>query len=804
MKEQIYSLIEKYVDVEDDYSQYKRELISDYITALVSREVSINARKEVLNGKAKFGISGDGKEIPQIAMAKVFRKGDWKAGYYRDQTFMFAKNIATVADYFAQLYSDSSNDPFSGGRQMNCHFATPTVDGDGNFLNLKELHNVSSDISCTAGQVARAIGHAFASKVFRSFEDQSQFGDLTDNGNEVCFFTIGEGSTSEGPFWEMMNAAGVLDIPLVAIVWDDGYSISVPVELQTTKSSISKALEGLLIDESGKGIHIYVAKAWDYQELCLVFQKAANIARKKHKAVLIHVQECTQPLGHSTSGSHERYKSKERLAWEAEYDCIAKMEEWLISNALLSNVDIDQIRSSTKEYVKEEVKKAWRNFNDPIKFVYEEIKTLLTEIKNKHPEYSDLSEEVSHFNKLVNPHFSEIHSTAKRIKFLLLKLGVTHAELNEFISKNEIRADIKYHTHLHSHTPKAALSIPAILPTYDESSAEETGYKIINKYFDHAFTKYPNLIAFGEDLGKIGDVNQGFAGLQTKHGDHRIMDTGIREWTIIGQALGSAMRGLKPIVEIQYLDYLAYAFSPLSDDLATLRFRSNGIQAAPMIVRTRGHRLEGVWHSGSPMGIILSGMRGIYLCVPRNFVQAAGMYNTLLKSDDPGIVIECLNAYRLKEQVPSNLAEITIPLGMAEILREGHDITVVTYGACVKICLQAAVLAEKMGIQIEVIDVQTLMPFDLEQTITYSLQKTNKILFVDEDVPGGATAYMMREVLEKQGGFKYLDSAPRCLSGAEHRTPFGSDGDYYSKPNVETVFEMVYEIMKDVDPNRFK
>ncbi len=803
MKEQIYSLVEKYVDVESDYSEYKRELISDYITAVLSREVSINARKEVLTGKAKFGISGDGKEVPQLAMAKVFKKGDWKAGYYRDQTFMFAKNLCTVSEYFAQLYSDSDNDPFSGGRQMNCHFATPIIDIDGNFLHLSEMYNISSDVSCTAGQVARAVGHAYASKLYRSPSFEGKYPDMSQNGNEVCFFTIGDGSTSEGPFWEMMNAAGVLDIPLVAIVWDDGYSISVPVEYQTTKSSISKAMEGLLTDESGKGIHIYVAKAWDYQELCIVFQKAADIARKQHKAVLIHVQECTQPMGHSTSGSHERYKSKERLQWEADYDCIAKMEEWMVGNAILTYEDIDSIKSRTKEYVREEIKKAWNNYFDSVRILYSEIKGLFQGIKDKYTSFPEITEEVNVYNKLINPHWSEVHAAAKRMKFLLRTRGLKNEELNEFISKNDIRADIKYHTHLHSHTPKAALSVAPVWPVYDETSIEETGYKIINRFFDISFEKYDNLIGFGEDVGNIGDVNQGFAGLQAKYGSDRITDTGIREWTIVGQAIGSAMRGLRPIAEIQYLDYLAYAYSPLSDDLATLRYRTNGIQSSPVIIRTRGHRLEGIWHSGSLMSIITGGMRGIYLCVPRNFVQAAGMYNTLLKSDDPGIVIECLNAYRLKEKVPVNLGEVTIPLGMPEIVHNGTDVTVVTYGACVRVCLEAAHLAEKAGISAEVIDVQTLMPFDLEHIISNSLKKTNKILFVDEDVPGGATAYMMQQVIEGQNGFKYLDAAPRCLSASEHRTPFGSDGDYYSKPNPESVFEMIYEIMKDVQPDKF-
>lgn len=803
MKEQIYTLVEKYVDIESDYSEYKRELISDFITAVLSREVSINARKEVLTGKAKFGISGDGKEVPQLAMAKVFNKGDWKAGYYRDQTFMFAKNLSTVGEYFAQLYSDSNNDPFSGGRQMNCHFATPLVNDQGDFLNLSEQYNISSDVSCTAGQVARAIGHAYASKLFRSSSYKGKYPDMSDNGNEVCFFTIGDGSTSEGPFWEMMNAAGVLDIPLVAIVWDDGYSISVPVEYQTTKSSISKAMEGLLIDESGKGIHIYVAKAWDYQELCIVFQKAADIARNQHKAVLIHVQECTQPLGHSTSGSHERYKSKERLQWEAEFDCIAKMEEWMVSNAILSYEDIDAIKTRTKEYVKEEIKKAWNKYSDASKLVYNDIKSLFGIIKDQFESFPEIQQEIILFNKLINPDYSEIHAATKRMKFLLRTRGKHNSELDEFISRNDIRAELKYHTHLHSHTPKAALSVPAVWPSYNDDSGEDTGYKIINRFFDLAFEKHDNLIGFGEDVGNIGDVNQGFAGLQVKYGKDRITDTGIREWTIVGQAIGSAMRGLRPIAEIQYLDYLAYAYSPLSDDLATLRYRTNGIQSSPVIIRTRGHRLEGIWHSGSLMSIITGGMRGIYLCVPRNFVQAAGMYNTLLKSDDPGIVIECLNAYRLKERVPSNLGEVTIPLGMPEVLQKGSDITVVTYGACVRVCLEAAHMAEQAGISTEVIDVQTLMPFDLEHVISNSLKKTNKILFVDEDVPGGATAYMMQQVLEVQNGFKYLDSAPKCLSGSDHRTPFGSDGDYYSKPNPESVFEKIYEIIKDVQPDKF-
>jgi pyruvate/2-oxoglutarate/acetoin dehydrogenase E1 component/TPP-dependent pyruvate/acetoin dehydrogenase alpha subunit len=802
MKEQIYAMLDKFVAIEDDFSHYKKELITDYITALLSREVSYICRKEVLTGKAKFGISGDGKELPQLAMARAFEPGDWKAGYYRDQTFMFAKNLSTVREYFAQLYADQANDPFSGGRQMVCHFATPTIDRDGNFKDLASEYNVSSDVSCTAGQVARGIGHAFASKVFRSL-DNRKFDKLSNNGNEVTFFTIGDGSTSEGPFLEMVNAAGVLDIPLVISIWDDGYAISVPVEFQTTKSSISKALEGFLIDEKGRGLHIYVAKAWDYQELCLVYKKAAKIAREQHKAVIIHVQECTQPQGHSTSGSHERYKTKERLLWEQENDCIGKMEEWMLSNAILNHDEIAELKSSAKEYAKTEAKKAWNDYYEPVQIAYNTHLQEITNLTVKYPTITKLKEEYQIVKKMINPFMSELTASAKRVQFVLRSYGIKEDYINNFINITSISADLHYHTKLYSDTPKAAINVMPVKAKYADDAPIATGYQIINQFFDSAFAKHDNLIAFGEDLGKIGDVNQGFVGLQEKYGSHRIMDTGIREWTLIGQALGSAMRGLKPIVEIQYLDYLAYAFSPMSDDLATLRYRTNGIQVSPMIVRTRGHRLEGIWHSGSPMGMITSSMRGVYLCVPRNFVQAAGMYNTLLKSDDPGIVVECLNAYRLKESVPENLADITIPLGVPEILHQGSDITLVTYGACVRVCEEAIKLANENKISVELIDVQTLMPFDLEGIIVESIKKTNKILFVDEDVPGGATAYLMQQVLQGHNGYKYLDASPVCLSASDHRPPYSTDGDYFTKPNTESVFEAIYQIMSDYNPSKY-
>lgn len=800
MQEKIYALLEKFVDVEEDFSNFKREVIQDFITAVISREVSYLARKEVLTGKAKFGITGDGKELLQIAMAKSFQKGDWLAGYYRDQTFMLAKGLMSIEDYFFQLYADCDNDPFSGGRQMNNHFSTPTYQENGDWLPLKETYNVSSVVSCTAGSVARALGHAFASKVFRNLDEKS-LSEFSDNGNEVCFLSIGDGSTSEGPFWEMMNAAGVLDIPLVAVIYDDGYAISVPIEYQTTKSSISKALEGLLIDESGKGIHIIVAKAWDYQELCLAFEKASQLARKKHKAVLLHIQECTQPQGHSTSGSHERYKSKERLDWEREYDCNFKMEEWLIKNGLLSENDVISIHDEAKNYVREVVKKVWRAYEDPILEDLEGLKELIKDLPDEAKAIPEVAEVRSEIKKLVNPFKSELHSIARKVRNALQYNGMYSEALSTYLGKKQISADLNYHNKLYSETPLAALNVVPVKPVYRSDSQMKTGYQIINKFFNSAFEKRNNLIAFGEDLGKIGDVNQGFAGLQEIFGENRIMDAGIREWTLVGQALGASMRGLRTIVDIQYLDYLAYAYSPLSDDVATLRYRTDGIQRCPMIVRTRGHRLEGIWHSGSPMGMILNGMKGIYLCVPHNFVQAAGFYNTLLDSDDPGIVIECLNAYRLKEMEPENLVDIRLPLGVPDILVQGSDITLVTYGACVRVVLKAAEMLKKFNIHCEVIDVQTLMPFDTEHTISHSVKKTSKVLFIDEDLPGGATAFMMREVLEVQGAFKYLDAAPRCLSAKDHRTPYGSDGDYYTKPNPDSVFELVYEMMKEYKPH---
>ncbi len=781
------------LNTSDDFIDFKKSVLHDFWLAQVSRECSVSGRKEVLTGKAKFGIVGDGKEVAQIAMAKAFQKGDWRSGYYRDQTLVMALDYCSVEDFFAQLYADINNDPFSGGRQMNSHFATPIIDKDGEWLNLMNQHNSSSDVSCTGGQMARGLGLALASKLYKDidFENKHNF---SSNGNEVSFCTIGDASTSEGVFWETMNSAAVMGVPLVCAVWDDGYGISVPIELQTVKASISKALEGFLIDENGEGIYIFTCKAWDYQELCTVFEAATKLARKNHRPALIHVQEVTQPQGHSTSGSHERYKSKDRLDWEKDFDCIKKMGEWMVLNAFATQEELEKISQDAKEYVKECRISAWKKYTDPIKLKSEQFAAIIAQAKEKKS-----SERILHIENelktIINPVYSEIYQLARRLKFELNFLQISIPTLDLFIEEAKDYGNEIYGSHLYSETKYAAINVAEVKPTFDSHSEELNGYQVINKYFDLVLEKYPQVIAFGEDVGHIGDVNQGFAGLQEKYGSHRVFDAGIREWTIMGQAIGAAMRGLRPIAEIQYLDYMIYAASPLADDLATLRYRSNGIQKSPAIIRTRGHRLEGIWHAGSPMGMILNSMKGICLCVPRNMVQAAGMYNTLLKSDDPGIVVECLNGYRLKEKLPTNLSDFTVAFGKPEILSTGEDVTIVSYGSTLREVTKALPTLIKAGISAEVIDVQTLMPFDLEGIILQSLKKTNRILFVDEDVPGGATSYMMAQVLDAQNGYKYLDAKPMILCGKDHRTPFGSDGDYFTKPYAEDIIEIVYEIL---------
>lgn len=778
--------------------EYRDIVLHDFWISLISREASILGRKEVLNGRAKFGILGDGKELPQVAMARAFAKGDWRSGYYRDMTFMFARGLATLEDFFAQLYADTVHDPFSGGRQMNNHFATPLLDDNGDWLDQNELYNVSSDISCTAGQMARALGISLASKKYRKFDiEGSKF---SNKGDEVSFVTIGDSSTSEGVFWETMNAAAVMKVPLLVAVWDDGYGISVPVEMQTVKGSISKALEGFLVDENGDGIHIYTVKGWDYVDLCTTFEHVAKKVREQHIPAIIHVQELTQPQGHSTSGSHERYKSPERLQWERSHDCIVKMEEWVVDQGLATQKEIDQLKVDAVEFAKNAKDKAWSNYKSTLSPHLITIKEIYSELPAE-VKTEGIIELEKDLKNTPNISFSEVVANARKLSIQLKRFqSLNLSKLDEFIADSFQLANQKYHTHLYSETKYAALSVPAVAPQYDINPQITTGYQALNSYFDQILATMPEVIAFGEDVGQIGDVNQGFAGLQEKYGDYRVFDTGIREWTIMGQAMGASMRGLRPIAEIQYLDYLAYAFSMLSDDLATLRYRSNGMQRAPMIVRSRGHRLEGVWHAGSPMGMIINAMQGIYLCVPRDMVQAIGFYNTILKSDDPAIIIECLNGYRLKENLPTNLLEYTVPLGVPEILQEGHDITLVTYGSCIREAMKGIELLKPFNISVELIDARTLMPFDLEGIIVNSLKKTNRIVFLDEDVPGGATTYMMNEVLEKWNGYKYLDSKPVTLSAHNHRTPFGSDGDYFTKPNAEDVFDTIYAIMQEIRP----
>jgi pyruvate/2-oxoglutarate/acetoin dehydrogenase E1 component/TPP-dependent pyruvate/acetoin dehydrogenase alpha subunit len=776
------------------------DIINDFKVCCISREASILARREVLTGKAKFGIIGDGKEVAQVAMARAFKQGDWRSGYYRDQTFMFALELASVEDFLAQLYADPENDPFSGGRQMNSHFATPSIDENGEWTDHKKLYNISADVSCTAGQMARGLGLALASKKYRNSNNLKKGTKFSDQGNEVCFCTIGDASTSEGVFWETINAAGVMQVPLAVSVWDDGYGISVPIEYQTTKASISDALRGMEKQEGTNGILIYKAKGWDYETLINIYAEGIEKVRKEHIPALFHITEVTQPQGHSTSGSHERYKSKERLEWEKEMDCIDKMEQWMIEKGIATKEELSIIRKAAKKYVKTCRDRAWKAYNVPVKEKMSALKAIYEEL----PDTPDLNALKKELDMMSAPIISEVTQNARRVYFQLLgSESVSAKKIKEWIDNAYEDAHKNYHSHLYSNSQYSALQVPVIPPTYSDQSPLKNGYEILNTFFDKAITRDSSIYAFGEDVGQIGDVNQGFAGLQKKHGETRVFDTGIREWTIMGQAVGMAMRGLRPIAEIQYLDYLIYGLEPLSDDLATVRYRSNGQQKAPAIIRTRGHRLEGIWHSGSPMGMIINALRGMYVLVPRNMVQAVGMYNTMLQSDDPAIIIECLNGYRLKERLPENIGEYTVPLGVPETLQEGSDITLVTYGSCVRVAQDGIKLLEKVGISVELIDVQTLLPFDLEHRIVNSLQKTNRLVVMDEDVPGGASAFILKEILETQNGYRYLDSAPTTLTAHAHRPPYGSDGDYFSKPNPEDVFDVIYKLLYEAEPGRF-
>jgi pyruvate/2-oxoglutarate/acetoin dehydrogenase E1 component/TPP-dependent pyruvate/acetoin dehydrogenase alpha subunit len=780
------------------FESFKDSVLHDYYIACLSRETSLLARKEVLTGKAKFGIFGDGKEVAQVAMAKFFKPGDWRSGYYRDQTFMFAIESANPQQYFAQLYADPNleREPFSMGRQMISHYSSRNVGNDGEWLSLVNLKNTATDMAPTAAQMPRSLGLAFASKMFREVESLKQFIHLSNNGNEVCFATIGDASTTEGHFWETINAAGVLQVPLVIFVWDDGYGISVPTEYQTTKGSISKALKGFEKEPGTNGFYIATVKGWDYMGMVEAFEEGVSLSRETHTPVLFHVQELTQPQGHSTSGSHERYKSQERLSWEREWDCLKKMRTWILENSLGDAERLEMIEADARNNVKASRDKAWHEYLSPIKVQVAETNAVFEELISKQPEKS------SELTQIINSLISNNEPLRRNVlqtlyKGIILSNEDIAVNARNYYKKAQSENYELYNTFLTDTSPKSALKVPHIAPIVTNDAPLLNGYQILNRYFDQLFANNPKVMAFGEDLGKIGDVNQAFAGLQKKYGKERIFDTGIRELTIMGQGIGLALRGLRPIAEIQYLDYLIYGLQPLMDDVASLQYRTGGQQSCPIIVRTRGHRLEGIWHSGSPTGMIINSLRGMHLCVPRNMVQAAGMYNTLLKSNDPAVVIESLNGYRIKERLPENISEMTVPLGVPEILKRGDDITIVSYGSTIRVVKEAIKLVKPLGISCELIDVQTLLPFDIHHIILKSLQKTNRIVFVDEDVPGGASAYMFNKVMEEQNGYRYLDVSPRTITGKEHRPGYGSDGDYFSNPNAEEIATVLQEMMKE-------
>lgn len=781
------------------FESFRNEVLKDYKIACISREASLLGRKEVLTGKAKFGIFGDGKEVPQVAMAKFFKAGDFRSGYYRDQTFHFAIGQSTVRQFFAQLYADPDvkNDPNSAGRQMVSHFCTPFTDENGEWLDLANRKNISSDIAPTAGQMPRALGLAHASKSFRNIKQLKSFQHLSNNGNEVCFVTIGDAATSEGPFWETINAAGVLQVPLAVFVWDDGYGISVPKKLQTIKASVSDVLSGIQKDEYSNGFNIYKVKGWDYAGMCEAFEEGIRIAREQHIPVLFHVEEITQPQGHSTSGSHERYKSTERLEWERQWDGLKKMKEWMLANQLATDTEIDELEAAAKNFVRDEKTKAWEDYLAPIKKQVSQSVDLITNLINAIPERSSSLQSLA---ETLNANREPLRRDVMKTLHAAIDLcGDNDAAfwIKDYYNDLLKESESLYSSHLYNEGNKSALKVKEVKAEYRADAPTVNGFEILNKYFDALFTNNPFVIAFGEDLGFIGDVNQGFSGLQARHGEQRIFDTGIRELTIMGQGIGLALRGLRPIAEIQYLDYLLFGLQPLSDDVATTHYRTKGQQSCPVIVRTRGHRLEGIWHSGSPMGMVINSLRGMYVCVPRNMTQAVGMYNTLLKSNDPAIIIECLNGYRLKEKLFSNPLEFTVPLGVPEIIREGEDVTIVTYGSVVRIVQEAAQSLAPLGISCEIVDIQTLLPFDIHHIILESLKKTNRIVFVDEDVPGAAAAFMFNKVMEEQGGYKYLDVAPKTITGKEHRPPYGSDGDYFSKPNAEEIETVIRNMMKE-------
>ena len=784
----------------------KEEIIKDYRIAYQSRQASLLGRREVLTGKAKFGIFGDGKEVPQLAMARAFQKGDMRCGYYRDQTVMFALNMSNIQQFFAQLYAhtDADAEPASAGRQMNGHYATRTLNNDGSWKNLTTDYHSSADVSPTASQMPRMVGLAYASKLYRQLPELHHLTNFSNKGNEIIFGTIGDASTSEGMFWESINAVGVLQAPLLMSVWDDGYGISVPIHFQTTKGSISKALSGFAHNGEANGYDMYSVKAWDYPALLETYQRAAERVRKHHIPALVHVIEVTQPQGHSTSGSHERYKSPERLEWEKKYDCITQMRNWMITNGIATAEQLDAFETEDKKLVNQAKKNAWDNYIKDIISEIKEVDNLISQMENGSPNATNLQNIRSELTKIAEPFRKDI-LVAIRKALLVTKNEYNHSRnaLQSWKKKSLQNNHQRFGSHLHSESKESALLVPEIKPTYDSEPKIVDGREVLQACFDAALGRDPRVIAFGEDVGKLGDVNQAFAGMQEKYGVLRVSDTGIRECTIVGQGIGMAMRGLRPIAEIQYLDYLLYALQIISDDLSTVQYRTKGGQKAPLIIRTRGHRLEGIWHSGSPMGAIINAFRGTYVLTPRNMTQAAGFYNTLLKSDEPGLIIEVLNGYRLKEKLPSNIGEFTLPIGVPETIKTGKDLTLITYGANCKIATDAAAILAELNIDIEVIDAQSLLPFDIHHNIVKSLQKTNRLVVLDEDVPGGASAYILQQILVVQNGYRWLDSAPTTISAKPHRPAYATDGDYFSKPNLEEIVETIYAIMHESNPKAY-
>ena len=787
------------------FDTFKSSVLEDYKMACLSREASLMGRKEVLTGKAKFGIFGDGKELAQLAVAKNFKNGDFRSGYYRDQTWMLASGITTLEQYFAQLYAipDVNEEPASAGRQMNGHFASRSLDEAGHWKNLSEQKNAASDTSPTASQMVRAVGLAQASKMYRNNPELKNYSNFSTNGNEVIFTSIGDASTSEGVFWEAVNAIGVLKVPAAISIWDDGYGISVPKKYQTTKGSISESLSGMKLNDNGEGFDIYVVKGWDYVSLCETYEKGIQKIRETHIPAIFHIIEVTQPQGHSTSGSHERYKSTERLDWEKEFDCIRQMRLWIIANALATDEELAAIERTAKDEVNTAKKNAWKKYADPIKNEIQAVNTLLDNLYNE-TQKSEIIEAKNNLNAALDPFRRDIMKAIhKSLRACIGNQTEAKNQLNQWLAEQYAINKDRYSSHLYSESDLNALKIEEVPAIYADEPNYLNGFEIINKCFDNLFTKYDNVVAFGEDVGKIGDVNQGFSGLQEKYGKHRIFDVGIREATIMGQAIGLAMRGIRPIAEIQYLDYLIYGLQPLVDDLTTLQYRTKGGQKAPCIIRTRGHRLEGIWHTGSPMGMMLHSLRGMYILTPRNMTQAAGYYNTLMKCDEPAIVVECLNGYRLKENLPENLADFCLALGKIEVLEKGTDITMISYGSTLRICAEAIEFLNEHNISVELIDAQSLFPFDINHDCIQSLKKTNRLVIVDEDVEGGASSYILQKVLEEQNGYQYLDAKPLTITAKDHRSAYGSDGDYFSKPNAEEIFNKVYALMQDAEPGYY-